>query len=127
MLRQETRFGKPRDESAARLVKIPPFLVIHKLVQGTDTTFTSLRSGPQPHAIFDTLRIVGYGAMVVATWLKPHQDKFPALTLPKHYVLFRISGKNLYGIIQMMREVYLNRDAHLSLNHKEGGVMGSTW
>jgi hypothetical protein len=24
--------------------------------------------------------------MDVATWLDPHQDKFPARTLPKHYV-----------------------------------------
>jgi hypothetical protein len=67
-------------------VKILPFLVIHKVVRGMDTNFASLRSGPQPRALLDTLGISGYSAIYVDIWLEPHQDKFPALTFPKHYV-----------------------------------------
>jgi hypothetical protein len=69
-------FWKPRDKSAARQVNIPPFLVIHKPVQDTDMNFTWLRSGLQPHALFDTLGIIDYSVMAVATLLEPHQDKF---------------------------------------------------
>jgi hypothetical protein len=64
-LNQETRFGQPIEESADRLVKIPPFMVIHRSVQGTDMNFASLQAGPQPHALLDTLGIVGYGSMDV--------------------------------------------------------------
>jgi hypothetical protein len=85
-LNQENRFGQPREESAGRLVKIPPFLVIHWPVQGTYTNFYSLQAGPQPHALLDTLGIVGYRAIDVASWLEPHQYKFPSLTLPKPFV-----------------------------------------
>jgi hypothetical protein len=52
---------QPHDESAAWLVKIPPFWGIDKPVQGTDTNVESLISDPQTHALLDTLGIVGYG------------------------------------------------------------------
>jgi hypothetical protein len=89
ILKQEARFGKPREESAGHLVKIPPYLVVHRPVQGTDTNFSSLQAGPQPHALLDNLGIVGFGAMYVAGWPEPHQDKFPSLTLPKHVVALK--------------------------------------
>jgi hypothetical protein len=88
-LNQETWFGQPREGSAGGLVKIPPFMVIHRPVQGIDTKFASLQSGPQPRALLDTLGIVGCGAMDVASWLEPHQDKFPAMTLPKHFIALK--------------------------------------
>jgi hypothetical protein len=64
-------------------------MVIHRPVQGTDTIFSSLQAGPQRHTSLDTLCIMGYGAMDVESWLKPHQDKFPSLTLPKHCVTLK--------------------------------------
>jgi hypothetical protein len=88
-LNQETRFGQPREKSAGQLVKIPPFLVIHRPVQGTHMNFASLQAGPQPHALLDTLGSVGYGAMDVVSWLEPHPYKFPSLTLQKHFVALK--------------------------------------
>jgi hypothetical protein len=80
-LNQETRFGQPREESAGWYVKIPPFMVIHWPVQGTDTIFASLQEGPQQHMLLDTLVIVGYGSI--------DQDKFPSPTLSKHFVALK--------------------------------------
>jgi hypothetical protein len=94
-LKQETRFGQPREDSAGCLVKIPPYLVVHRPFQGTDTNLASLQAGPHPHAVLYTLDILGYGAMHVYGWMDPHQDKLPSLTLPNHFV----SLKDIWPVI----------------------------